>query len=79
MSESATPAVYNRKDMLSVGQICREIPGLTGGQCSRRHVYNLIERGDLKPAFRFGRRQGLFVPKDAVHRYVSGCQFDPCM
>ncbi len=77
MSESVAPAVFRRKDMMTVGQICKEIPGLFGGSCSRQHVYNLIERGDLKPVFRFGRRQGLFVPKDAVRRYVSGCQFDP--
>ena len=77
MKNNATPPVYSRKDMLSVNQICKEIPGVSGGQCSRQHVYNLIDRGELKPAFRFGRRRGLFVPKSAVQRYVFGCQFDP--
>jgi len=69
--------VYKRKDMLSVNQICKEIPGFSGGPCSRQHVYNLIDRGELKQAFRFGRRRGLFVPKDAVQGYVLNCRFDP--
>ena len=47
------PTIYHRADMLSVGQIARMIPGSSGGPCSRQHVYNLIERGDLAPAFRF--------------------------
>ena len=68
---------YKRKDLLSVSQICEEIPGASGGPCSRQHVYNLIDRGDLKPAFRFGQRKGLYVPKDVVLEYVSECKFDP--
>lgn len=71
------PSVYKREDILSVSQICRQIPGLSGGSCSRQHIYNLIDRGELRPAFRFGRQRGLFVPKEAVQRYISGCQFDP--
>lgn len=71
------PSVYKREDILSVTQICNQIPGLSGGACSRQHVYNLIDRGDLKPAFRFGRQRGLFVPIDAVRRYIKSCQYDP--
>jgi hypothetical protein len=71
------PSVYKREDILSVSQICMQIPGLSGGPCSRQHVHNLIDRGDLQPAFRFGRKRGLFVPKDAVQRYISACRFDP--
>ena len=77
MKENTPTSIYSRKDMLSVSQICKEIPGVSGDTCSRQHVYNLIDRGELKPAFRFGRRRGLFVPKDAVLGYVSNCQFDP--
>ena len=73
----ATAQNYRRKDLLSVSQICEEIPGASGGPCSRQHVYNLIDRGDLKPAFRFGLRRGLFVPKDVVQGYITDCQFDP--
>ena len=74
---NATSQNYERKDMLSVSQICEKIPGVSGGPCSRQHIYNLIDRGDLNPAFRFGQRRGLFVPKDVVRRYVSNCRFDP--
>ncbi|MBE0584263.1 MAG: helix-turn-helix domain-containing protein [Desulfofustis sp.] len=77
MQQVSQQTVYRRKDMLSVSQVCKEIPGINGGPCSRQHVYNLIDRGLLKPAFRFGRRQGMFVPREAVHRYVKSCEFDP--
>ena len=72
-----TCTTIKREDMLSVSQICNEIPGMDGGPCSRQHVYNLIDRGDLKPAFRFGRLRGLCVPRDAVDRYKKGCFYDP--
>ena len=71
------PRVFNRKDMLSVSQICRKIPGINGGPCSRQHVYNLIDRGELSPAFRFGRKKGLLVPLQAVMSYLEGCRYDP--
>ena len=77
MKEDIVTPIYRRKDLLSVNQIRKEIPGASGGICSRQHVYNLIDRGDLKPAFRFGQRKGLYVPKDVVLGYVSNCQFDP--
>jgi len=70
------PTVYNCKDMLSVAQVSRLIPGSCGGHCSRQHVYNLIERGELRPAFRFGKRMGLCVPRSAVDAYVAGCLVD---
>ena len=73
----ATAQNYRRKDLLSVSQICEEIPGASGGPCSRQHVYNLIDCGELKPVFRFGQRRGLYVPKDAVLGYIRNCQFDP--
>ena len=77
MKNNTASSIYRRKDMLSVNQICKQIPGISGDTCSRQHVYNLIDSGKLKPAFRFGRRRGLFVSKDAVLGYVSNCQFDP--
>jgi hypothetical protein len=70
------PQMFRRKDMLTVGQICREIPGKCGGACSRQHVYNLIDRGDLSPAFRFGRRQCLYVPRESVEKYKMSCRVD---
>lgn len=71
-----THAVYNCKEMLSVAQVSRLIPGNCGGHCSRQHVYNLIERGELHPAFRFGSRKGLCVPRSAVDAYLVGCLVD---
>jgi hypothetical protein len=71
------PSIYSRRDMLSVNQITNLIPGNNGGSCSRQHVYNLIDRGELKPAFRFGTRRGLFVPREVVERYVARCIYDP--
>ncbi len=79
MENNTELPVYRRKDLLSVTQICERIPGMSGGPCSRQHVYNLIDRGELKPVFRFGQRRGLFVPKEAVLGYVSNCRFDPDM
>jgi len=75
--KDATAQVYKRRDLLSVSQICDEIPGMSGGPCSRQHVYNLIDSGELSPVFRFGRRRGLCVSKDAVREYVLNCRFDP--
>ena len=65
--------VYARGDMLTVSEITRKIPGANGGPCSRQHVYNLIEQGLLKPAFRFGTRRGICVPKQVVDAYKDGC------
>lgn len=68
-----THAVYNCKEMLSVAQVARLIPGNCCGHCSRQHVYNLIERGELQPAFRFGNSKGLRVPRSVVEAYLDGC------
>ena len=70
------PAIYTSKDMLSVAQVSRLIPGANGGPCSRQHVYNLIDRGELTPAFRFGSRKGLCVPRAVVEGYLVGCQVE---
>jgi len=77
MKDDAKPSVYKRGDMLTVGQIRRLIPGKNGGACSKQHIYNLIERGDLKPAFRFGDRHGICVPRAAVDKFVESRKIDP--
>lgn len=79
MTESVAQKKYRREDLLSVMQACHEIPGLNGGPCSRQHVYDLIDRGDLKPAFRFGRKRGLFIPREVVDAYKSTCLYDPSL
>lgn len=72
-----TPPVYKRQDMLSVGSICKMIPGMRGGPCSRQHVYNLIAEGQLAPAFRFGDRCNVHVPRPVVEKYIESCRIDP--
>ena len=64
------PMIYHRRDMLGVGQIRKMIPGQNGGPCSRQHIYNLIERGDLSPAFRFGLKKCLCVPRQVVEEFT---------
>lgn len=44
---------------------------------SLRQIYNLIERGDLTPAYRFAGNRGTCVPKRAVSEYKSRCLIDP--
>ena len=43
---------------------------------SLRQIYNLIERGDLAPAFRFAGCRGTCVPKIAVWDYKGRCLVD---
>ncbi|WP_420806162.1 helix-turn-helix domain-containing protein [Geobacter anodireducens] len=45
--------------------------------CSRQHVYNLIDQGRLKPAFRFGRSKGLFIPRSVLEEFKQNCRVDP--
>lgn len=77
MEDAATLKVFKRQNMLTVGQVCREIPGKNGGHCSRQHIYNLINQGELTPAFRFGRKQGICVPREVVEAYKLSCLIDP--
>lgn len=69
--------VYKRSDMVPVSSICKMIPGKNGGPCSRQHVYNLIEEGKLSPAFRFGDRANVQVPRMVVEAYLQSCRIDP--
>lgn len=72
--EGIAMQVYRREEMLPVSKIRKLIPGKDGGPCSRQHVYNLIDEGKLKPAFRFGDRQGICVPKPVVDTYLRECE-----
>ncbi len=54
-----------RDRLLNVEQIRKRL------SCSRRHVYNLIEKGDL-PAFKIGTRQGLRVKESKVELFLDG-------
>ncbi len=72
-----TPPVYKRQDMLSVGSIRKMIPGIRGGPCSRQHVHNLIASGQLAPAFRYGGRCNVHVPRTVVEAYLRQCIIDP--
>lgn len=71
------PQIYKRQDMLSVSRIRNMIPGRNGGPCSRQHVYNLIDEKRLAPAFRFGGRYNVHVPRPVVEEYLNSCRIDP--
>jgi len=58
-----------RDRLLNVEQV-RKLLG-----CSRRHVYNLIEKGDL-PAFKIGSRQGIRVKESQVELFLKRCSMD---
>ena len=71
------PQTYRREDMLPIAKVCKLIPGKTGGPCSRQHVHDLISRGEISPAFRFGGRYNIHVPRLAVEEYLRRCLLDP--
>lgn len=64
------PQVYRKVSMLTV----REVGKRMG--CSRRHVYNLIERGEL-PAFRYGGIRGLRVPEAGMEEFIARRMVEP--
>jgi excisionase family DNA binding protein len=64
------PRVYRKTSMLTVQEVCKRM------SCSRRHVYNLIERGEL-PAFRYGGIRGLRVPETGVEEFITQRMVDP--
>ena len=55
-----------RDRLLTVEQV-RKMLG-----CSRRHVYNLIEKGDL-PAMKIGSRQGIRVKESKLDKFLEKC------
>lgn len=61
-----------KEEMLTVKEIWEEFDR----KISLRQIYNLIERGDLKPVFRFAGIRGTCVPKDAVLNYKNSCLID---
>ncbi|MBE2887236.1 helix-turn-helix domain-containing protein [Geobacter anodireducens] len=65
------PLIFSKEEMISVKNIARDIC------CSRQHVYNLIDQGRLKPAFRFGRSKGLFIPRSVLEEFKQNCRVDP--
>jgi excisionase family DNA binding protein len=70
--EGAVPTqIYKKEDMLRVSEIAARM------RVSRQHIYNLIDQGDLKPAFRFGGRRGLRVPRLVVEVFMQGSEYDP--
>jgi hypothetical protein len=71
------PQIYKREDMLPVSKVRKMIPGKNGGPCSRQHVYNLIDLGNLKPVFKFGGKHCVCVPRPVVEEYIKSCEFDP--
>ena len=60
---------YKKEEMLTVKEIWEELDQ----KISLRQIYNLIERGDLTPAFRFAGRCGTCVPKQVVLNYKNRC------
>lgn len=61
-----------QETMLTVKQIW-EVLGKT---VSIRQIYILIERGDLKPVYRFAGNRGTCVPREAVMDYKNNCRVD---
>lgn len=61
------PQIFKKEEMVSVRKVARDI------HCSRQHIYNLIDQGRLKPAFRFGRSKSLFVPRSVVDEFKRSC------
>ena len=61
--------LLKREEMLTVKQIWKEL----NKTISIRQIYNLIERGDLSPAYRFAGSRGTCVPRTAVAAYKRRC------
>ena len=59
----------NRLRLLNVEQVRKML------NCSRRHVYNLIETGVL-PAFKIGSRQGLRIKENQVIQFIEQCRIE---
>ncbi len=43
--------------------------------CSRRHVYNLIEQGDL-PGFKIGGRGGIRVRESKLEAFIAQREYE---
>ena len=65
------PQKYKKEEMMKVAKIALRLG------VSRQHVYNLIDQGRLKPAFRFGASRTLWVPLPAVEEFELGVEYQP--
>ena len=54
---------YNRDRLLKPDQVAQIL------QCSRRHVYDLMQFGDL-PSLRLGRKCGLRIRESKVMEFI---------
>ncbi len=60
--------VFKKNEMLTVTEVAHRL------KVSRRHVYNLIEKGQDEGgllAFRFGSTKGMRVPAAEVERFKN--------
>ena len=55
---------YEKDKLLNVEQVRRFL------QCSRRHVYSLVESGELK-ALKIGGRQGIRIRKSVLEEFLQ--------
>lgn len=56
-----TPQIFKRQEMIKVAKLADR------WQCSRQHIYNMIDKGGLS-AFRFGGKRCMCVPMSEVDR-----------
>lgn len=66
--------IFSRERLLTVDQVRRRL------NCSSRHVYYLLDRGESGgglPSYRVGEQRGLRVPEDALEKYLRRCKVDP--
>ena len=63
------PQIFKKNEMLKVSKVARR------WGCSRQHVYNKIDQGDLK-AFRFGLSRCVFIPLSEVERIERGGELE---
>lgn len=67
------PPVFKKQELIKVSKLAAR------WQCSRQHIYNMIERGENNgglPAFRFGGKRCMCVPMAAVERFEESAVVD---
>lgn len=62
-------STYPRRKMLTIPTFAARL------NVSRRHVYNLIEKGKVL-AFRFGGNKALRIPEEEVERFLASAQVE---
>jgi excisionase family DNA binding protein len=63
-----TPPVFKKQEMIRVSKLAER------WQCSRQHIYNLIDRG--LPAFRFGGKRCVCIPMSEVEKFELNAVVD---